>query len=1046
MGAGVPLLPHPPDLRRRPAARGALATAAAAALTAGALVGLPHTARAADPPPPVSATITLTMDYFERFEVPDDGIDEEGEFAPEVFIGDPATGGGGGQRGGVVSDDHFHPKNLTGSQRWVFSQRVTMPEGRRTLPITVRMWDVDDFLNFGGDKMDISPVNQDIELNLTYDILTDTWSGDSLSSREPSGCIDHEGNQQGQVCAIGDGDPNFEGDGNGKRAQLGLTIVSEQHSDADGDGLSDRDERFGIRYPDDVMAVDLPAYGADPLHKDLFLELDYSDGMAPPALAVEAVRTAFRLAPLPNPSGGPGLNLHVDSGGLWDKGGMERTGGPARTCNDGTDNDGVDGADGADPDCYYRDIGVEDFIANCNNGTDDDHDGKSDRDDPDCVVGEDLGGGNQLGHLDNCGFGDVFNQAKGSPGHNFNAMRARAFNYVIYTRSSAGCDRGGQGSGTDIILYRTDGGALLHELGHNLGLGHGGHEDANCKPNYVSLMNYDINSGIPRTGGGLLLDFSPPRIDMYDGASRHAAPLPKLKEDDLYEDVAQDPGDAQNQYVFLDGMRTKRTVPLNALPDWNGDNPGGNGDDGHSRQKVNIDNTGADDCHDVTKNSPATDDSELTGSDDWKTVLAYLPNRFPRPGAAPPAVEAGTFPTAQQAARILAVNNTTDLTVGIADSPDPVGAGESVTWTVTVTNQGPNSSTSTEVVTTLPADVTDASTSVPCTAAGHAVTCNLSEVRPGGSRSYTITAKVPANLVYANGGPKTIAATAKVRNLAGPDSNGADNTATAQTTVIAKADVKITSAAATSPLEVLIGQPGAAALQLTVENGGPSSPVDAKVTVTATGDPGVTVTPASATTVVTALATGTPRQVGFAAQLSCTAPGVKTVTLTATIAPANAADVDPDPSNNTRATTFRIDCVVPIVINVRPGSTTNPINLNTDANLAALTTTAGEYGLPLAFDATTIDVSTARWGLRENLFNTANPAGAAERHGKGHPERSYELDEQTRDADTDLVLHFRPSDSGLTATTTSACLKGKFRAADGNVYTFLGCDTVHIVP
>lgn len=1043
MRTDAPLQPQPPDLRRR---RGLRRVLAAAALTAGTLVGVPHAAHAAPAPPPVGATITLTMDYFERFEVPDDGIDEEGEFYPEVFIGDAATGGGGGQRGAVVSDDHFHPRNLSGGQRWVFSQRVTMPEGRRTVPLTVRMWDFDDLGNFGDDKMDISPVNQDIELNLTYDILTDRWEGDSLSSREPSGCIDHANEQQGQVCAIGDGDPNFGGDGNGKRAQLGLSIVSEQHSDADGDGLSDRDERFGIRYPDDVMAVDLPAYGADPLHKDLFLELDYSDGMAPPALVVEAVQTAFRLAPLPNPEGGPGLTLHVDSGGLWDKGGMERSATPARTCNDGVDNDGSDGVDGADPDCGLRDVGVEDFTATCNNNADDDGDGKRDKDDPDCIVGEDLGGGNRLAaHLDNCGFGDAYNQAKGSPGHNFNAMRARAFNYVLYTRSSAGCDRGGQGGGTDIILYRTDAGALLHELGHNLGLGHGGHEDANCKPNYVSLMNYDINSGIPRTGGGLLIDFSPARIDPYDGASRHPAPLAKLKEDDLYEDVALDPGDPQNQTVFLDGMRVKRTIALDTLPDWNGDNPAG-GDDGHAKQRVNVDNTGDDSCIDLATTMPATSDSELAGSDDWKTVLANLQNRFPKPGAAPAAVEAGTFPTAQEAARILAVNNTTDLSVGLTDAPDPVAAGETLTWTVTVANKGPNASTSTEVVTTLPAEVTDPHTSVPCTVDGRVLTCNLSELRPGRSRSYTITAKVPAGVVHAAGGPKTVVTEAVVRNLAGPDAAPADNFASAQTRVIAKADVRVTAAVATSPLEVLIGAAGSAGLQLTVANGGPSSPVDADVTTTAVADAGVTVTPAAATVRQTALAVDAPRQVQFAATLRCTTPGVKSVTLTSRIALVHAEDVDPDPGNNTRVTTFRIDCVVPIAINVRPGSLTNPINLNTDANMAVLTTTVGEYGLPIAFDATSVDVSTARWGLRENLFNTANPHGASERHGKGHPERSLELDETTSDADTDLVLHFRPAESGLTATTTMACLKGRYRAADGNVYTFLGCDTVRIVP
>jgi hypothetical protein len=181
------------------------------------------------------------------------------------------------------------------------------------------------------------------------------------------------------------------------------------------------------------------------------------------------------------------------------------------------------------------------------------------------------------------------------------------------------------------------------------------------------------------------------------------------------------------------------------------------------------------------------------------------------------------------------------------------------------------------------------------------------------------------------------------------------------------------------------------------------------------------------------------------ASVNCTKPGLKTVTLTASLTLANPADLDPDPSNNQRTASFQIDCVVPIAVNVRPQGYPNAVNLNTDATVAALTTKAGEYGLPLAFDATGIDVSTARWGLRSNLFNTTTPTGAKEIHGIAHPERSYELDERTRDADLDMILHFKPADSGLTLSSTQACLKGRYTAPDGNAYTFLGCDSVRVV-
>ncbi|WGY04231.1 hypothetical protein QI633_10770 [Nocardioides sp. QY071] len=74
-----------------------------------------------------------------------------------------------------------------------------------------------------------------------------------------------------------------------------------------------------------------------------------------------------------------------------------------------------------------------------------------------------------------------------------------------------------------------------------------------------------------------------------------------------------------------------------------------------------------------------------------------------------------------------------------------------------------------------------------------------------------------------------------------------------------------------------------------------------------------------------------------------------------------------------------VDCVVPIVINVRPGGLPDSINLNTVATLAALTTRAGAYGLPVPFDASRIDVSRTRWGLRSNLFDTARARAARPR-------------------------------------------------------------------
>jgi hypothetical protein len=218
------------------------------------------------------------------------------------------------------------------------------------------------------------------------------------------------------------------------------------------------------------------------------------------------------------------------------------------------------------------------------------------------------------------------------------------------------------------------------------------------------------------------------------------------------------------------------------------------------------------------------------------------------------------------------------------------------------------------------------------------------------------------------------------------------------------------------------------------------------VTTSVTAGAGVAVDLAAATSELPALAAGSPRTVTSTLTVACRTPGASTVTVESQVSLKNAADVDPDLTNNRRSVSFQVDCVVPIAINVRPGGSPNSINLNTDATLAALTTTAGEYGLPLAFDATAIDGASVRWGLRANLLNVATPAGAREIHGSGHIERSYELDERTVDADTDMVLHFKPSDSGLTVDSTEGCLKGRFRGSDGRMYTFFGCDSVRVVP
>ena len=49
-------------------------------------------------------------------------------------------------------------------------------------------------------------------------------------------------------------------------------------------------------------------------------------------------------------------------------------------------------------------------------------------------------------------------------------------------------------------------GTLMHELGHNLGFRHGGGDNVNCKPNYLSVMSY--SSQFSNIIAGRRLDYS----------------------------------------------------------------------------------------------------------------------------------------------------------------------------------------------------------------------------------------------------------------------------------------------------------------------------------------------------------------------------------------------------------------------------------------------------------------------------------------------------------------------------------------------------------
>ena len=387
-----------------------------------------------------------------------------------------------------------------------------------------------------------------------------------------------------------------------------------------------------------------------------------------------------------------------------------------------------------------------------------------------------------------------------------------------------------------------------------------------------------------------------------------------------------------------------------------------------------------------------------------------------------------------------------DLSVTKVADRDPVAAGTELTYTVTVANAGPNTAVGVELLDELPAEVTLVSADSRCgPPVDGDLTCDLGDLAAGASTDVEIAVAVPADLVYLAGDPVTITNRATVSSTTN-DLDATNDTTTLDTTVVAVADLEVDRVeVAGVPTEALIGEDIPVTVASLVRNLGPSSPMDADLATTATPSAGASATAASLDTPVTALTVGTDQLVEQAFTIRCEAPGQQEVVFDVAIAPANAADTDPNPANDTGQVTATLECVTPIAINIRPGNAFNWITVGSQqiVPVAALSTEAGEYGLPLAFDATTIVPDTARFGSMAE-FGTGT-GGAPLHNGVFQLRDSFELDDRTKDGDLDMVLSHRTSETGIMDGDVEACLRGQYEVG-GQMFTFFGCDGVTTLP
>jgi outer membrane protein assembly factor BamB len=395
---------------------------------------------------------------------------------------------------GAVIDDPRRPRQScppyaigAGGDRWVPVDNLwldgTFDSNGGPIVVTIEMFD-DDGDN--DQRLDLTQQNGST-VRFEIDPETHNWSS---TAQEPfcntpvAGCTDNEGQWCGgcndaQACC-NSGNFNFHrgyafrGDGNGAgiswRVDLTrLECTARRDIDSDRDGLLDDWEIYG-KDTDCDGTFDMPfnSWGANPMHKDIFIEYDACFGQRISKQGVANLKAAFAAAPVdaggwPNPDGLPGINVHVDTGNLIDPTAHEGV----DTCHDGIDNDGAMGTDAADPDCLLgtqeaagpcddridndgtgtADIGgtcsgfdannaeivrVEGVRGNCADGvSNNDGDSLTDANDPQCRVGDDLGGGGSTVMCPGWGIPHITDDFLAVKATNFDPRRHGLFRYAV---------------------------------------------------------------------------------------------------------------------------------------------------------------------------------------------------------------------------------------------------------------------------------------------------------------------------------------------------------------------------------------------------------------------------------------------------------------------------------------------------------------------------------------------------------------------------------------------------------------------------------------
>ena len=254
------------------------------------------------------------------------------------------------------------------------------------------------------------------------------------------------------------------------------------------------------------------------------------------------------------------------------------------------------------------------------------------------------------------------------------------------------------------------------------------------------------------------------------------------------------------------------------------------------------------------------------------------------------------------------VNAEADLVIAKTDSADPVIAGNDLTYTVTVQNQGPSDAQSVVVNDTLPAGVTLVSTSGCNEDPAGVANCTLGTIAAGASKQYTITVEVDSDVAHG-----TVLTNSASVSSDTTDPVSGNNAITEDTTVNAEADLSISKSDAPDP--VLAGEQ--LVYTITVNNAGPSDAQNVSVADTL---------PAGLSNVVTSGCTEDPNGGSSCSLGTIAAGGSAMYTIT--------VDVDSDVAHGTVLTnsaSVSSDTTDPMSGN---NSTTEQTTVNAEADLS----------------------------------------------------------------------------------------------------------------